>query len=205
MYKVFLNERMITVCHSANPTIIKDSVIVGNLHTVSEFVEWFRVFVASNTKYAVITEPDPEIFWNKIFVPSFTLIAAAGGVVIRNKKLLFIYRNEKWDLPKGKVESGETVAEAALREVGEECGISGHQIITTLPSTFHLFQSPYMETFGQWILKETHWFEMNYTGTENGTPQTKEHITKVKWFSKNEFDQVLVNTYENLKLVIDLY
>ena len=69
----------------------------------------------------------PEIFWNELFLPVFTQIPAAGGVVIRNEKILFIFRNGKWDLPKGKIDNGETAKEAAIREVAEECGIDRPQ------------------------------------------------------------------------------
>jgi 8-oxo-dGTP pyrophosphatase MutT (NUDIX family) len=133
------------------------------------------------------------------------LIPAAGGVVIRDEKLLFIIRSGKWDLPKGKIDAGETAHEAAIREVKEECGIGGHQITKDLMSTYHIFKSSYKETYGQWILKETFWFEMSYSGIENGTPQIDENITKIRWFKRNELDEVVANTYENLKSVIMSY
>jgi hypothetical protein len=62
-----------------------------------------------------------------------------------------------------------------------------------------------MDSFGQWILKETHWFEMNYTGTKNGSPQTIENISEIRWFARKELEEVLANTYENLKSVISIY
>ncbi len=36
-------------------------------------------------------------------------IKTAGGIVIKNEKILFIYKNGKWDLPKGKIDKGETI------------------------------------------------------------------------------------------------
>jgi len=205
MYKVFLNERVIMVSHSANPVIIKDSVIIENLNSVEETKTWFGGFIAAEVKNTSIMHPNPEVFWNKIFTASFKLIVAAGGVVKRKNEFLFILRNGKWDLPKGKVDFGETITEAALREVSEECGISGHQIVTALPSTFHLFQSTFPESFSEWILKETHWFEMKYTENENGTPQTEENITEIRWFKKEELGEVLQNTWSNLKPVVNYY
>lgn len=205
MYEVFWNDRKIVITHTGNIPFIKATVRFENINTVNEVREWFLNFTESEDNSAVLLHPFPEKFRKEIFSPAFTTVAASGGVVIRNNKLLFIFRNEKWDLPKGKIDHGESAQEAALREVAEECGIEGHRITKILPSTFHIYQSPYIDTLGQWILKETHWFEMNYSGTENGFPQTNENISAIKWFAKNELEEVLANTYESLKPVISIY
>ena len=205
MYKVFFNDREIVITSRRNAPFLKETMINENLNSVDEVKNWFLDFAVNQTHSSVLLHPSPEIFWNELFLPAFTQVPAAGGVVVRNEKLLFIFRNEKWDLPKGKIDNGETAKEAAIREVAEECGIDGHQITKGLPSTFHIYQSPYKKTLGQWILKETFWFEMSYSGSENGTPETKENITEIRWFAKNELAEVLANTYENLKSVILQY
>ena len=94
--------------------------------------------------------------------------------------MLFIFRNGVWDLPKGKVDKHETTHEAAIREVEEECGISHLQMVKKLPSTYHIYQSPYKKTMGKWILKETYWYEMKYVGHDEGIPQEEENITEIK-------------------------
>lgn len=205
MYEVFLNERKIVIAQPGNMPFIKAVVKFENHSTTDEVKAWFMDFTKSKINTVLLSHPYPEKFWKELFLPVFLSVPAAGGVVIRDEKLLFIMRNEKWDLPKGKIDSGESAQEAALREVAEECGIKGHHIVGTLPSTFHIYQSPYSDSFGKWILKETHWFEMIYTGNENGTPQTDENITEIRWFARNELYEVFANTYENLKQVISLY
>ena len=205
MYKVFFNDREIAITGSWNAPIVNETAISENMNSVEEVKSWFLDFAANQTDSAILLHPSPELFWKEMFLPVFSQIPAAGGVVIRNEKLLFIFRNEKWDLPKGKIDDGETPKDAAIREVAEECGIKDHQITKALPSTFHIYQSPYKKTLGQWILKETFWFEMSYSGSENGTPEIKENITAIRWFAKNEFNEVLTNTYENLKSVIFQY
>lgn len=202
MYEVFLNDRKIIITGTVNKLFVKEAAITKNLNTVSEVKNWFQEFAVSAAKNAVLLHSSPEYFWKNMFLPLFKEVPAAGGVVIRENMLLFIYRNEKWDLPKGKIDSGETAEEAATREVAEECGINGHCIIGKLPSTFHIYQSPWRETYEEWILKETHWFEMNYKGTENGRPETGENITEIRWFARNDLNEVLANTYESLKQVI---
>lgn len=205
MYKVFFNDRKIIIDSHGNAPIVNETAISENLNSVEDIKNWFLDFAANQTDSAILLHPSPELFWKEMFLPVFTQIPAAGGVVIRNEKLLFIFRNEKWDLPKGKIDEGETAKEAAIREVAEECGIKDHQIVKELPSTFHIYQSPYKKTLGQWILKETFWFEMEYPGSENGTPETSENITEIRWFAKNELNEVLANTYGNLKSVIFRY
>jgi ADP-ribose pyrophosphatase YjhB (NUDIX family) len=205
MYEVFWNERKIVITQSDNVQFIKATVRFENLNTTNEVREWFLGFTESENNSVVLLHPFPEKFWTENFVPSFKTVPAAGGVVVRNEKLLFIFRNEKWDLPKGKIDPEESAEKAALREVAEECEIEGHKITNLLPSTFHIYQSPHFNSFGQWILKETHWFEMSYSGNENGVPQTSENISAIKWFAKNELEEVLANTYESLKSIISIY
>ena len=58
---------------------------------------------------------------------------------IELQKFLFIYRNQKWDIPKGRIEEGESVQSAAVREVEEETGVTDLTITHTLTTTLHLF------------------------------------------------------------------
>ena len=205
MYKVFFNEKKIVITQSGNKPFVKTAVIIDNLSNRNEVKKWFLEFVNSDVQDAYIIHSSPKQFWETVFIPAFKFIEAAGGVVFRKNKLLFIFRSNKWDLPKGKIDNGESSNEAAIREVAEECGIEGHEIVKKLPSTFHIYKSPYIDSLGQWILKETHWFEMIYSGLENGVPETKENITKIKWLAKNEIEDILKNTYRNLKQIIKLY
>ncbi|WP_319482527.1 NUDIX domain-containing protein [uncultured Draconibacterium sp.] len=171
---------------------------------IEDIMDWLPDFENSDTQETVVEHPEAEkLFQN--FRSAFLQIDAAGGVVKRDGRLLFIYRNGKWDLPKGKIDKGESVKTAALREVEEECGITNHSIVKALPSTYHIYQSPYKKTLGQWVFKETYWFEMEYNGSETPIPQKEEGITEVRWFLPNELGEVLENTYENLKALIELY
>ena len=204
MYKVFLNDRLIEIGSSVNDK--KNNLVVkfDEQTSADDIQNWFADFITQNSEKVTLTHPNPDHFF-QLFRSAFLEVPAAGGVVQSNERLLFIFRNGKWDLPKGKMDKGETPPEAALREVSEECGISGQRIEKQLPSTFHIYQSPYSKTKGKWIFKETFWFEMIYKGTDEVVPQLEEGITDVKWFRKNELDEVLANTYENLKQIILLY
>ena len=96
----------------------------------------------------------------KTITKSVTLIKAAGGLVKNlNGEYLFIYRNDKWDLPKGKVEKNERVKEAAVREVEEECGIKVDKLGDKICKTYHVYINK-----GDVVLKKTHWFDMKCIG-----------------------------------------
>ncbi|HYQ58819.1 MAG TPA: NUDIX domain-containing protein [Draconibacterium sp.] len=203
-YKVFLNEKMIIFVPGTNITLSKLSRILLENSGIEAINVYLQIFENGDNRETVVEHPEVEILF-KNFRSALVQVDAAGGVVKRGEKLLFIFRNGKWDLPKGKIDKGESNEKAALREVEEECDIDNHTIVKVLPSTYHIYKSPYKKTFGQWIFKETFWFEMNYNGDFDGTPQLEEGITEVRWFHPNELDEVLKNTYENLKALILLY
>lgn len=205
MYKVFLNDWRIVITAPGKITLNKPTLHFGEKSTVGEVKKWFRSYISNGISDVILTHDRPEYFFKSLFQVAFKTLPAAGGIVRRNQQFLLIFRNNKWDLPKGKIDKGETPEVAALREVEEECGISNHQIIKQLPSTFHLYKSPYKKSLGEWILKETFWYEMKYSGMDDGTPETGENITEIKWFSKTELDIPLQNTYANLKPIIQLY
>lgn len=128
------------------------------------------------------------------FARNFHIIHAAGGIV-RNEHeaILMIYRLDKWDFPKGKVEAGEQYAEAAVREVEEETGLKDITLGEPLPSTFHTY-----ELRGEPILKETHWYAMR-AHSQSLTPQTVEDITEAVWVPFEEVRQKLEQSYLSLK------
>lgn len=204
MYKIFLNDREIVISSQATESSDNTEIVSAKGFTIDNIKSWFSEF-HQKSNHAVLFHPNPEELMTNSFIPTFRLIQAGGGVVVRDTKLLFIFRNEKWDLPKGKIEKGETPEQAAIREVAEECEITGHSIVRHLPSTFHIYQSPYKNDFGQWILKKTFWFEMSYSGTENGTPETGENITEIRWFEREELEEIMRNTYKNLEQIIKIY
>jgi len=122
---------------------------------------------------------------------SFYYIEAAGGFIEKNNEFLFIRRHDRWDLPKGKLEKGETVEEAAVRECEEECGIKNLHIIKPLTSTFHVY--PYKKSYA---LKQSYWFYMQTDYSEKLIPQLEESITEVRWCSKKEIQTgILADTY----------
>jgi ADP-ribose pyrophosphatase YjhB (NUDIX family) len=203
MYKVFLNDRVIKIDAPGNIAVNKSFFQFQNSVSADEIKNWLPGFFANHLKEVFLLHPDPEFFFN-LFRQLFLEVSAAGGVMVSESHLLFIFRNGKWDLPKGKAGKGERPEETAIREVKEETGIQADKIVKRLPSTFHLYLSPHHQK-EQWILKETNWFEMSCEGKPAGNPQHEEGITMLKWVAKTNLNEILSNTYENLKQIIILY
>ncbi len=134
----------------------------------------------------------------KRFLKLLPVTVAGGGKVYNSeRKILFIFRNDKWDLPKGRAESKESIEETALREVEEETGVKDLSIVRPLQTTYHIFKRN-----GKHRIKVTYWFEMtsDYKGTL--TPQKKEGITQVEWLNAKETVKALDQSYANIRTLI---
>ena len=147
-------------------------------------------------KFFYVPCKDAKVFLRTV-AKNVTLIEAAGGLVKNeNDDYLFIYRNNKWDLPKGKIEKEERVKDAAVREVEEECGIKVSALGGKICKTYHSYIYK-----GDVVLKKTHWFNMKCKGQLKLKPQKEEGITDVRWFKKGHLDPIVANTYP---LIIDV-
>jgi len=132
-----------------------------------------------------------------------TTIIAAGGIVMNPKQeILWIFRRGFWDLPKGKLDPGETIPQCALREVEEETGIHKIQLNELITITYHKYFDKYLNTQ---VTKETHWYKMSIQDLQNGIPQTEEDIEKMEWFPIDVLEIPMQHTYENIKLVLAAY
>ena len=128
-------------------------------------------------------------------------IIAAGGIVENeNKEILLIFRRGKWDLPKGKLDEGETIEECAVREVEEETGLRSIQQGELIEVTLH----NYIEK-GTEIEKETYWYAMKVEGEKKLVAQTEEDIEDIKWVKESELPEYLANTYNNIIDIIEKY
>lgn len=161
-----------------------------------------KLFYESQNKFDkqhfFIQTSDPKAFFASLS-KSVKFLKAAGGLVINNKnEYLFIKRLGKWDLPKGKLEKGEVMKEAAVREVEEECGVKVDVLGKKIKSTYHSYIM-----FDELVLKKTNWYEMEVHGNPTLTPQIEEDITQVKWLGKESLGQVRANTYPLINDILE--
>lgn len=197
MYKVFFKDRIIFLADKSDRVNFEGMVYAW---IEGESLEGLILqFDEDENKEAIcIVGEDLELLFEH-FASCFKYIEAAGGKVFNsNGEILAIYRLEKWDLPKGKVEKGESIREAAVREVEEECGISDLKIVKELNSTYHTYWLK-----GKHVLKQTYWYQMSYSGSETLVPQTEEDIQVVKWLSPDKLDEFKANTYASILEVIN--
>ena len=132
-----------------------------------------------------------------------TQIIAAGGLVTNPKgQILWIYRRGFWDLPKGKLDEGETIQTCALREVAEETGIKDIRLHELLKFTNHIYFDKYLN---QEVVKRTYWFHMTIPTTQTGVPQITEDIEKIEWHSLATAKHCLAQTYPTIIEVIEAY
>ena len=140
-----------------------------------------------------------EKTWMNYCMNYFEVVSAGGVVVNQRGNVLWILRNGHWDIPKGKVEIGEKLEEAALREVTEETGIKDIKIIDELITTYHTY-----EIDGVVHLKTTFWYAMEHAmGETVGTPQDIEGITEVKWMNMPVSEKVWASSFGSIRMVID--
>lgn len=201
MYKVFINNKPLVIASSteAEPLFEQNFILYGD-----DFVQFLMcVNLLESVKQPlaiVLVVTDVDEAWS-VFCSHFKWIDAAGGVVKNpNGEILLIERLEKWDLPKGKVEKGETLDSAAVREIEEETGLQNIFLKGKITDTYHTYILN-----DERILKRTAWYSASVSSAQELVPQAEEHISKAIWANKNFVENVaLKNTYLSIAEVLNL-
>jgi 8-oxo-dGTP pyrophosphatase MutT (NUDIX family) len=197
MYKVFINNKSIVLTDRRIPDAIGDNQVYL---TYDDFEELsYTINLLENSLHlqgVIFYYHDLEILWAD-FRAHFKEIDAAGGLVHNeNNEYLLIFRKGKWDLPKGKIDEGETPEQAALREVEEECGVRDLMIGKELAPSYHTYEQE-----GLRILKKTYWYDMT-SAQQEFTPQAEEDIEKVEWQNLGADVVEKLDTYPNIRLIL---
>ena len=194
MYKVFVNDKPLFLTNKIEKETDFQLFLLESIDIKKLIVKIFQ----NKIQKAFLYHPDESLLL-KTLKAKIPVVKAGGGLVKNvNGEILFIYRNGKWDLPKGGTEKNETMEETAIREVEEETGVNGLSIVEKLQKTYHVFKRN-----GRYKLKITTWYEMN--STFEGTPegQAEEGIEKVTWINPRDIPKLLDNSYENIKLLFE--
>ena len=197
MYKVFINDLTLIILSKVESDYMllwpKAKILDGVELTPNELLYEAENSVVS---HMILVAANADNFFDS-FKSLFKVIEASGGIVNlldRSGPFLMIYRQGKWDLPKGKIEKEETKESAALREVSEECGIGKLSIRNYYETTYHTY------TFkNKRYLKVTYWFRMITTDTKTPVPQTAEGIELVKWADLDDIPFLLKSSFQSIR------
>ncbi len=202
--KIYFNEKPVYLCDEIDSKLneilhhpdavfmdeISGPAIKSLLHEIQK--EEFHAGVLWHTDLEAL---------KKAFFKHFKAIEAAGGVVQNDKKeILFIYRLDKWDLPKGKLEKGENLEECAIREVEEETGVNNLTLKKKIGETYHTYNA-----FGKHFLKTSHWYHIVCSKKQTLVAQTEEQITEIKWVKPTDMKDPLANTYPSIKDIVEIF
>ncbi|MCA1763321.1 MAG: NUDIX hydrolase [Cryomorphaceae bacterium] len=198
MYKVFFNDKSILLTDRFD----LDEMQNHSLHVKYDDFEELHYVInllenSKKVKHVIIEYDELEVLWAD-FRAHYREIDAAGGVVTNgDEEILLIHRNGIWDLPKGKIENGESNEEGAVREVKEECGLSAVKLGSHLVDTFHIY---YQNGFR--ILKKTFWYHMQ-SNDKTLIPQKEEGIDRVVWANPKELAKY--PSYPSIEMVFGRY
>ncbi|MGZ8551556.1 MAG: NUDIX hydrolase [Chitinophagaceae bacterium] len=195
--KIYFNDKPLFLCDNIDEVVEPyvhhdDAIFIDELdaHTVKAMIhEMELVKIHAGVFFHASLDQLKKAFFKK-----FTLVQAAGGLVKNeNDEILMIFRRGKWDLPKGKLDKGESLEECAVREVEEETGLKKIKLVAPLLITYHTYHEG-----TKFILKESHWYTMKTKGDQQLVPQTEEDIHEIKWVKEKELKHYLKNTFPSI-------
>jgi 8-oxo-dGTP pyrophosphatase MutT (NUDIX family) len=165
--------------------------------TLKSFTMALQLMDRPGSKGTIIEDVSEEALKEQLLA-MYHPIQAGGGLVFNEQHaLLMIFRRGKWDLPKGKLDAGEDIAECALREVIEETGLQHLELNGKLCDSYHI----YMQDNEPYI-KHTTWFNMKGAVADKLTPQKEENILEARWVTEKEIGAYASRTYEAIREVL---
>ncbi len=194
--KIYFNEALLILAQNGSGEPF-DSEIHLNNPSEDEVATIIEQMQEDNALATLITSDDFESLKHSV-ERHFKIIQAGGGIVInKDGAVLLIFRRGKWDLPKGKLDEGESIETCAMREVKEETGLSHLSLRKLFTITRHVYKEK-----NKLILKETFWYLMNYPGNEILVPQEEESITRAEWVLQQDIEKYLNNTFPSIKEIL---
>lgn len=200
--KIYFDNKPLFICDAITPEIEPfahhdDAVLIDEFsnNAINSMIHEMR---EEEVHAGIIVHEDFKAL-KKAFFKKFDVIQAAGGLVFNeHQEALFIFRRGKWDLPKGKLDEGETLEECAVREVEEETGLKDITLKDLITTTYHTYNES-----GKHILKESYWYLMEVKNNQRLVPQLEEFITKIKWVKKANWNEMKSNTFPSIIEVLD--
>lgn len=204
MYEIYINEHHFILTNEEERRNAvwteKQDLLIAKYRTKKSLFQYIDMLEKSTeNKSVLIWSKDLEAL-KKDFFSLYKVVPAGGGVVENSKgEWLFIFRNGVWDLPKGKMEKGESIAETAVREVQEETGLQKVELGKKIIETYHT----YFNRKGKRCIKHSFWYYMK-TKDQLLIPQAEEGIEKAVWIHPNEYETGNFEPiYANIVLVLN--
>jgi 8-oxo-dGTP pyrophosphatase MutT (NUDIX family) len=196
---IYLNENPLIIVASTPgiPEKYKDAALFASPDATT-IEKTLQALENSELPAAVFVQEDTDAVLNAV-KSNFKVMVAGGGLVVnQEEEVLLMFRRGKWDMPKGKQEKGEDIETCALREVTEETGLKSLQLEHKITETYHFYAFS-----GKRVLKHTHWFKMQFTGTELTVPQIEEDIVDIQWVKPEHLSKYMKFSYNNIIQVFE--
>ena len=199
--KVHFGEKPVYLCDEINEGLHgiihhPDAVFIDELSGPA-LKSLFHEIAKPDFHAGVVWNADLEALKSR-FWACFSIVHAAGGLVFNERDdILMIFRRGSWDLPKGKLDKGETLEACAVREVMEETGLSEVDLGLPLVTTHHT----YLE-FGKPMLKESHWYNMRASSEQKLKPQFEEDIQGIVWAGVERARDLAMISYPSIRDVM---
>lgn len=201
--KIYFNDKPLFLCDAVDETIQPyihhdDAIFIDELnsHTIKAMIHEMELEkIHAGVFYHASLEELKKAFYKK-----FTLVKAGGGLMQNEKhEVMLIFRRGKWDLPKGKLDKGESLEECAIREVKEETGLKQVKLVSPLTTTYHTYHEG-----ARFILKESYWYKMTTSGGEKLVPQTAEGIEEIRWVKPQKLKEYYAECYPSVVDVLQM-
>ncbi len=199
--KIYYNDKPLIITTDKEAYLISDPVaeeyefFAGA--SLRSYTMALRHLERPGMKGAIIEDISEPALLEQLYAMYMPLDAAGGVAYNEQGDILMIFRRGKWDLPKGKLDAGESIDECALREVSEETGLVHLTLGQKICDTYHIYEQK-----GQQFLKRTAWYKMKGTVADKLMPQKEENILEAKWISEKELGPFVAKTYEAIRHVL---
>ena len=203
MYKIYINDKPLSLVQAEEvgnePSADLHRMVARYTGNPKSLLNYYDLLEKNNRVEQVFIYADDVEQLFQDFCGLFKVLEASGGVVYNeHKETLLIYRRGMWDLPKGKIEKGESVEHAALREVEEETGVTGLELGAFIKKTYHTYRDKKLKR----VLKVTNWYRMS-TNNQELIPQAEEDIERALWMKISDFFKTPQNVYANIKDILE--
>ncbi|MCO6493377.1 MAG: NUDIX hydrolase [Phaeodactylibacter sp.] len=203
MYKIYINGTPLFLATAAEaggtPSVSEKTIVAPYMGKARTLLSYLDMLEKNRSFESVTIYADDADQLFSDFAGQFRIIEAAGGVVYNPKgEVLLIFKRDHWDLPKGKIDDGESREAAAVREVLEETGLSSAELGDFLGVTYHTYRGPK----GGRVLKYTYWYRMK-AADETLAPQAEEDIEHAEWQHPGAFLESGPVVYGNIRDLLE--